>query len=268
MKNIGFSFDKEDIYSHGKRLRFIRQVIEDYCQRHQKPIYEIQIVDAGCGTGIGLTFPIASLGCQILGIDKDSASVEEAKKMNIYSNASFASGLIEEKTGLQDADIIICSEVLEHVPKPLELLFSLKRCLKQEGIIILTVPNGYGWFEMEKFFYESLRLKSAFNFLNKIIPIGKLFNFQRDLPLVTLDEEDGHLQRFTPGKLDSLFNKAGLRIAQESRAGIFGGQISENFLGGCKPLLKFNNWLGDILPPFFAIDWYFVLRLNEHDPEQ
>ena len=260
MKNIGFPFDFEDVYSHGKRLHFIKKAIEDYCRQSKKKENEIFILDVGCGTGIGITFPIASLGYNILGIDIDSSSIKEANKINIYSNASFASGFIEDKTDLQEADIIICSEVLEHVPDPFKFLLSLKNYLKKEGMIILTTPNGYGWFELEKFVYEKFGLKILFKLVSRLIRVRKIIHTKQFLPLTTLNEKDKHLQRFTYKRLKLLFNQANLKIVKESRAGLFGGQISGILFRRFTPLLKLNNWLGAKLPIQLSIDWYFVLK--------
>jgi len=263
MENIGFPFDFEDIYGHGKRLHFIKKAIEDYCQKSQKKVSDISIFDVGCGTGIGITFPIASLGYKILGIDIDLSSIEKANKINIYPNASFFNGFIEEKADLKDIDIIICSEVLEHVPNPFKFLLSLKCCLKKEGIIILTTPNGYGWFEFEKFVYEKLGIK----FLLKVLVDFKrvILPSKNFLPLATLNKEDRHLQRFTYKRLRLLFQEFGFSILKESGAGLFGGPISETFFGRCKLLLKFNNWLGDKVPSYLVIDWYFVLEKSSNN---
>jgi len=260
MKNIGFSFNFEDIYGHGKRLHFIKKIIEEYCQKSQKKVSEISILDVGCGTGIGITFPMASLGYKILGIDIDLSSVEEANKINIYPNASFFNGFIEEKADLKDIDIIICSEVLEHVSNPLKFLLSLKCCLKKEGLIILTIPNGYGWFELERFVYEKLGLKFLFKFLNRMIRVSALINSKKSSPMTTLNKKDKHLQRFTYKRLKLLFKKIDLNIIKESRAGVFGGPISETLFWWFRPWLKFNVWLGNIFPTLFVLDWYFVLK--------
>lgn len=182
---------------------------------------------------------------------------EERFKL-IFTSSSGIYG--EAKTDLQEADIIICSEVLEHVPDPFKFLLSLKNYLKKEGMIILTTPNGYGWFELEKFVYEKFGLKILFKLVSRLIRVRKIIHTKQFLPLTTLNEKDKHLQRFTYKRLKLLFNQANLKIVKESRAGLFGGQISGILFRRFTPLLKLNNWLGAKLPIQLSIDWYFVLK--------
>ena len=259
MKNIGFPFNFEDTYSHGKRFHFIKRAIEDYCRKKGKNKEQIKILDVGCGTGVGITFPIASLGYNIVGLDIDEDSIKWASKNNVYPNAKFEAGFLEELPNLTNFDVIICSEVLEHTPDPRKFLLLLKSRLKLDGIIILTVPNGYGWFEWEKLLYEKLGLRYLLGALIKlkILPVRK-----HPLPLITLNKKDRHLQRFTYSKICHLFNSAGLKVVGRGKAGLFGGPISETFLWWCRPFLKFNNWLGDHSLNFMVLGWYFVLKIN------
>jgi 2-polyprenyl-3-methyl-5-hydroxy-6-metoxy-1,4-benzoquinol methylase len=41
-------------------------------------------------------------------------------------------------------DAIICSEVLEHLNKPGDLLNTISQSLTNTGVLIVTVPNGMG----------------------------------------------------------------------------------------------------------------------------
>jgi len=250
-------FDFEDTYGHGKRLHFIKQSIENHCQRNNKDKKNIKILDIGCGTGIGITFPIASLGYKITGVDIDKDSIDWANKKNIYPNVKFECGLLEDLIYLFDFDIIVCSEALEHVPQPEDFILLLKSRLKSNGIIIFTVPNGYGWFEAEKFLYEKAGFKYLIKILAKlkIIPARKKF-----LPLATLRKDDRHIQSFTYRKLMLLFTKKNFDIIKSTGSTFFGGPISESLFWWCQSFLKFNNWLGDKLPYGLASGWYFVLE--------
>ena len=78
-------------------------------------------------------------------------------------------------------DVILCSEVLEHLPDPIAALAEFKRLLKIEGILILTAPfcslthfapyhycSGFN-----RYFYEHHLKKLGF----KIVEIGNNGNF-------------------------------------------------------------------------------------------
>jgi len=51
-----------------------------------------------------------------------------------------------ERTGLRDAsfDLVLCTQVLEHVPRPLEALREVRRILKPGGRFLFSVPHV--WF--------------------------------------------------------------------------------------------------------------------------
>jgi 2-polyprenyl-3-methyl-5-hydroxy-6-metoxy-1,4-benzoquinol methylase len=259
MKNIGIQFNFENTYGHGRRIRFIRNSIQDYCNEKGKDKNQIKILDIGCGTGIGITFPVASLGYSITGVDVDKDSINLAQEKNIYPNANFACGFLEELSNLKDFDIIICSEVLEHVSRPEEFLTVIKSRLKPGGIIILTVPNGYGWFEIEKFIYDKFGLKYLSILLIKLKSIIISKNTPSFITLNTLNKADVHLQHFSWLKINELFKKTDFIILDKKGAFIFGGPISETFLKWCKPFLNFNDWLANKMSIKMTIGWYFVL---------
>lgn len=41
-------------------------------------------------------------------------------------------------------DVVLCTEVLEHHPEPIALIFEFARILKNNGVVILTAPLGSG----------------------------------------------------------------------------------------------------------------------------
>jgi 2-polyprenyl-6-hydroxyphenyl methylase/3-demethylubiquinone-9 3-methyltransferase len=139
MKNFDL---KENSYGHKKRLDFIIKQILDYLNHNGKSKDAITILDVGCGSGLLITFPLAKLGYNILGIDIDEDSIKFAKEKNIYGNASF---LHSDLSDIKDQyDIIIASEILEHLSNPASFLRELTNKMASDSILILTTPNGYG----------------------------------------------------------------------------------------------------------------------------
>lgn len=62
----------------------------------------------------------------------------EIKEKNIYS-WNFND---EPRTqDLLSADVLWCSNFLEHVLRPHEFLIKIKRLLKPDGILVIAVPN-------------------------------------------------------------------------------------------------------------------------------
>jgi 2-polyprenyl-3-methyl-5-hydroxy-6-metoxy-1,4-benzoquinol methylase len=121
-----------------KRLSFISETIKSRDMKGGK------ILDVGCGNG-NISHYLGSLGYNVLGIDISEKAIENARKGNQFSNVEFrvlsAEQLREEGEGV---DAIVCSEVLEHLTEPQELLQVLNRLLVAGGILIVTVPNGKG----------------------------------------------------------------------------------------------------------------------------
>ncbi len=59
-------------------------------------------------------------------------------------------------TNLQDSscDVVLCTEVLEHLEEPLTAIKEMNRILKHEGIVILTVPFFWHVHEAPRDFYR------------------------------------------------------------------------------------------------------------------
>lgn len=94
-----------------------------------------KILDVGCASGYLASF-LKQKGCIIDGIDTDKGSIEKAKE---YCNA-YISDISKEKIEGK-YDVIILGDILEHLVSPDEVLLKLKENLKNDGYIIISIPN-------------------------------------------------------------------------------------------------------------------------------
>lgn len=250
----------ENIYGHLKRFRWIEKNIEDFAVSTGIRKENIEILDVGCGTGQMLTTPLGEKGFKITGIDLDETSVFFATEHNKLENIHFLHCDLKNLKH-KKFDIIICSEVLEHVENPKDLLYEMAGLMKPESILIITTPNGYGWFEFEKLIHDKLHLRRIARFLRSIY--RKIFRPQRtndtETKQMTLKENDVHLQHFTFRKLQKLFKSCRLEITNKEKSSVFAGPIISFFIRS-KTFIRFNSWLADKLPFCCVSAWYFILK--------
>ena len=95
------------------------------------------MLDVGCGTG-GFVRSASDAGWAALGIELSPAAVELCHKHGIQAKllSIFDSALDAEKF-----DLIVMSELIEHVPHPTDFLRRANELLSEGGAIYLTTPN-------------------------------------------------------------------------------------------------------------------------------
>jgi SAM-dependent methyltransferase len=98
-----------------------------------------RILEVGCGMGY-LTFSINKSGFNAIGLDLSIPAIEKAKSK--YGNNFILTDIngYSQKSN-EKYDVIIATEVIEHIPDIYEFLNSLNNLLNVNGKIILTTPN-------------------------------------------------------------------------------------------------------------------------------
>ncbi|MES2792484.1 MAG: glycosyltransferase [Planctomycetota bacterium] len=99
-----------------------------------------RILDVGCGGGrLGATIKQRQQA-HVTGIELNSAAVESAsQRLDAVISEDIQSGGMEfpEKS----FDCVICADVLEHLRDPLAVLRKIRRWLRDDGVLVTSLPN-------------------------------------------------------------------------------------------------------------------------------
>jgi len=112
--------------------------------RGERKSREVRILVAGCGSG-NVAIPLAYLGYDVTGVDKDAAAIKRAKTAaeDFSLSLDFVVGTATDATGKFDA--IILANALQNQNDPASFLESLKAKTKTEGILLVAADRAYGY---------------------------------------------------------------------------------------------------------------------------
>ena len=234
----------ENIYGHTKKLEFILNCIAEFKRQHSAPI---TILDFGCGNGSAVSQYLIQDDTIFYGVDFHAPSIEYAKARFSRPNAQFEQSLPQNIK----FDIIVYADVLEHLPDPLSTLAEHRSVIDNKGMIVGSVPNGYGPFENEKRLDKFLRLSSFMDFgikrikvvLNKTIPEVK--------DLLPYNESCGHVKYYTKNKLIETLKESGFKLVRLQNGVWIGAPLSDRFinmLNSKNAIYLWNARIADQLP--------------------
>lgn len=127
------------------RLAFIRQAVATGLSLSldgKKPYKGLKMLDVGCGGGV-LSEPLARLGAEVTGLDASEQLIAAAKAhaKDAGLPITYVSGYLADYKGKDKFDVIVLSEVLEHVDDVPALIAEAVKRLKPKGILVATTLN-------------------------------------------------------------------------------------------------------------------------------
>jgi 2-polyprenyl-3-methyl-5-hydroxy-6-metoxy-1,4-benzoquinol methylase len=220
-----------------------------------------RVLDVGCGNG-AISFPLAELGCEVVGADTDQASIDSCIQRNTNERVTFVLTTEELREVKGSFDLIVCSEVLEHLDEPRKLVAAMSDKLAPEGRLFVTIPNGYGLREIggrcERLLRERWGLDAAVKALRDRAERMGMPSAREKYVMHTSNPEQGHVQKFTRSQMTRLLESEHLRIVDWRNSFVI---LSVFYCrSGLSAVERFDNWLADRLPAFCASGWYICCR--------
>ncbi|WP_168192654.1 methyltransferase domain-containing protein [Undibacter mobilis] len=242
----------EDIFGNTKKLRFILRTIEGHRARLGR---DVSILDFGCGNAAAVGQYLIGDGVIYTGVDFHEPSLSYARQHFGGLRAEF----VTEVPAGHQFDVVVYADVLEHVPDPLGIVTAHLKSLAPDGIMIGSVPNGYGPCETEKFIDRHLRLYQVVRFFKRaaLRLMGRPPKADAGIPY---NHDSGHIIFFTMGSLKRMVADAGLRIVRFAHGGFVGADLTGNTIFASRRFVAWNIRAADRLPSWVVSTWYFVLQ--------
>ncbi len=157
----------------------------------------VRMLDVGCGLG-SLALGLMRTGFEhVQGVDfLDPGQIrhDALESMERYVQADLnAAGLAHFAP--ESFDVVVSSDVIEHIESPAFLLREIARVLVPGGSLFLTYPNAFNMFERMV-----------------VLATGNSTRYRTEAP-----GSHGHISMLPPQVLISLATRAGLRVDREGR---------------------------------------------------
>jgi 2-polyprenyl-3-methyl-5-hydroxy-6-metoxy-1,4-benzoquinol methylase len=123
-------------YLGPERVAFYEQVASISASERPR-----SVIDVGCGTGNLLRALVEKAAPErVVGVDYASAGVDRARQL--VPSGEFRAQSLYDLAPEETYELVLCTEVLEHVRDPKRAVEVLVRLCARPGTILITVPDG------------------------------------------------------------------------------------------------------------------------------
>jgi ubiquinone/menaquinone biosynthesis C-methylase UbiE len=138
-----FDYDEQwsrlsDFIKYNPGARHRRRLIADAITKLRPPS---TVLEVGCGPG-ELIMDLKRLcpSAKLSGLDLSTVAIEACRRA--HADVTFHVADIVESALDSSFDLIVCSEVTEHVDDPLRALRNMRAMTTEGGFLVLTTPHG------------------------------------------------------------------------------------------------------------------------------
>lgn len=244
-------------YSEAFTWYKLRKKVYEYFAEEAKK--GMKVLEIGCSLGTNIWMFNALFynagRIEFYGVDISPKAIKEAEdyKQKIELKNCFFTVGNAERLGFKDDsfDIVVCTEVLEHLPNPNETLKEIYRVLKLGGVAIITTPNG-----------ENILKKIAGRKIKEKVEAD--CQKTDPYPYQKVDDSFGHITVLSSKELIELSKEVGFKIEKIEKGSLVYGlpyfdrhQILFGFLLVIDAIL-------DYLPHNYNFSWHVVLKLRKN----
>lgn len=188
------------------------------------PLAHARALEVGPGSGIYLPV-LARLFGEVVATDIETAFLKHAAplrhslpNLQLVQDDICASGL-----PAHSFDLILCTEVIEHIADSAAALRGMRRLLKPGGVLLLSTPQRY----------SPLEMTARIALLPGVIQlVRRIYNE----PIL----ETGHINLMTARTVERQLNESGFDVIERHRSGMYLPLVAE--FGGANAL-RLEQWL-------------------------
>jgi len=182
-----------------------------------------RVLDIGCGNG-ALCRSLADAGLHVVGMEPSISGIDCARRL-VPEGRFYQTGVYDDPDGIPegDFDVVVSTEVIEHLVRPTALPQFAARKLKPGGVLVISTPyHGY---------LKNLLIAATGRWDAHHAP----------------GWEGGHIKFWSRGSLTGFLNSNGFKVTGFAGAGrlprLWKTMILTATKGGCVPA-KFKGHLG------------------------
>jgi 2-polyprenyl-3-methyl-5-hydroxy-6-metoxy-1,4-benzoquinol methylase len=144
-EQIGFHLLKRNIFVLGRYKNMLKLVKNEIGN-----LRDIKVLDIGCGDGV-LSYLFAKEKADVSGLDYSDIAINFAKEKTKKYNIDFRQGSAYELPFKDNSfDVIISSDVIEHLEDVFLYLSEIKRVAKNDALIVISTPIKYTEYPLDK----------------------------------------------------------------------------------------------------------------------